>query len=191
MTVKERCSWCGTDPLYVDYHDHEWGRPVYGSVDLFERLTLEGMQAGLSWFTILKKRDHMTEVFLGFDPVQLHEQGPGLMDAWLADAGIIRHRGKLEAMVNNAGLCVEMGNDFSDFLWSFVDGEPLQNSLSSLHNVPAQTAESGAMSKALKKRGFKFVGPTTCYAFMQSVGMVNDHLISCPEYSTCRDLIAR
>lgn len=193
MTVKagQRCSWCLSDPLYMDYHDSEWGRPVRDGDALFERLVLEGMQAGLSWLTILKKRAHMSEVFLGFDSSRLVAEGPGLMANWLADPGIIRHRGKLDAMLNNAALRLHMGAEFSRFLWSFVDAAPVQNEWSALKSVPASTAASQAMSRALKKAGFKFVGPTICYAFMQSVGMVNDHLTTCPSHIICATAAAR
>ncbi|MDA1073635.1 MAG: DNA-3-methyladenine glycosylase I [Proteobacteria bacterium] len=193
MAVKEarRCGWCLSDPLYVDYHDNEWGRPVHDGDALYERLILEGMQAGLSWLTILKKRAHMTEVFFGFDPARLVAQGPRRMAGWLQDPGIIRHRGKLEAMLNNAQLRLQMGNDFSHHLWSFVDGVPVQNDWSSPKAVPAHSLASQAMSRSLKKAGFKFVGPTICYAFMQSVGMVNDHLTSCPSYGICAQVATR
>lgn len=188
MVKSHRCDWCGTDPLYVRYHDEEWGIPERGSIALFERLVLEGMQAGLSWITVLKKRERMRELFLEFDPVRLAATDETSVLAWLEDAGIIRHRGKLEAMVGNARAMLEMDEPFDTFLWSFVDGTPVQNQWCSLAEVPAQTPASVAMAKALKQKGFRFVGPTTCYAFMQSAGFVNDHVISCPAHKTCADL---
>ncbi|MCZ6853416.1 MAG: DNA-3-methyladenine glycosylase I [Gammaproteobacteria bacterium] len=182
-----RCAWCGSDPLYVEYHDNEWGIPEKNATALFERIVLEGMQAGLSWITVLRKREHMRACFFDFDPVRLAEDGRAYLPAWLEDSGLIRHRGKLEAMVTNAGIFLEFDN-FASYLWSFVDGAPKQNRWGSLSDVPAQTDESVAMGKGLKILGFRFVGPTTCYAFMQSAGLVNDHLVSCPSYAPCRKL---
>ena len=182
----ERCSWCGKDPLYVTYHDEEWGVPEFTDDALFERLVLEGMQAGLSWLTILRKRAHMRERFYGFDPQLLARAGPKEIDAWLQDPGIIRHRGKLSAMVGNAQAMAELGVGLGDFLWSFVDGKPQQNRWRKLDDVPAETAVSKEMAKALKQAGFRFVGPTTCYAFMQSAGLVNDHVIDCHAHELCR-----
>lgn len=149
-----------------------------GRRDLFELLTLEGMQAGLSWLTILKKRSHMREVFHGFELDRLAAAGDEDVEVWLHDAGIIRHRGKLNAMIGNARCFVDL-EDPAQFLWSFVDGAPLQNAWNALSSIPSQTTQSRTMSKALKKLGFKFVGPTICYAFMQSAGMVNDHVVGC------------
>lgn len=180
-----RCGWCGADPLYISYHDDEWGLPATDPVALFERLVLEGMQAGLSWYTVLKKRARMREVFFAFDPDRLARQGPRCLQQWLGDPGIIRHKGKLEAMIANASAYRALDGDFAQFIWSFVDGEPRQNRWRRLEQVPAQTAESLAMAKALKKIGFRFVGATTCYAFMQSAGLVNDHLIDCPAHDRC------
>jgi DNA-3-methyladenine glycosylase I len=187
VTSAQRCSWCGDDQLYVDYHDQEWGIPEYASAALFERLVLEGMQAGLSWYTVLKKRQHMREVFFNFEPAKLARFGPRRVDAWLQDAGIIRHRGKLEAMIGNARIFLGL-EDFSELIWSFVDGRAASNGYRRLQQVPATTAQSEAMAKSLKKLGFRFVGPTTCYAFMQSAGLVNDHLTHCPAYQVCKEL---
>jgi len=183
-----RCAWCGDDPLYVDYHDLEWGVPVTDRIELFERLVLEGMQAGLSWLTVLRKREHMRSSFCGFVPETIDRAGPGLMASWLADTGLIRHRGKLQAVIDNARACLAMGDRFPQFLWSVVDGKPIQNRWKSLGDVPSLTPRSEALSKALRKAGFSFVGPTVCYAFMQSAGLVNDHLVSCHRHRECRAL---
>lgn len=192
MTVKTtRCDWCGDDPLYVAYHDQEWGVPQGDPRALFERLVLEGMQAGLSWYTILKKRDHMREQFFNFDPVALSNRGPQRVTAWLNDPGVIRHRGKLEAMIGNAAAFLNKGEDFSDWLWSLVSHRPIRNRWRSPAQVPAFTDVSVEMSRQLKRAGFRFVGPTICYAFMQSVGMVNDHLVSCHRHAPCDELLRR
>lgn len=185
-----RCDWCTSDPLYIAYHDEEWGVPEKDERALFERLVLEGMQAGLSWFTILKKRAHMVERFHGFSPERLAETGEREIEDWLTDAGLIRHRGKLEAMVGNARLVAERPGQFAPLLWSFVDGTPIQNGFDSMQAVPAETEASRKMARELKKMGFRFVGPTTCYAFMQSAGMVNDHLTSCPAFERCGTIAA-
>jgi len=187
MVKARRCSWCGDDPLYVAYHDYEWGVPEYDGQALFERLVLEGMQAGLSWYTILKKREHMREVFFDFQPAKLARYGARRMGKWLQDPGIIRHRGKLEAMVENARCYLRL-EDFGGMVWSFVDGRPVQNRWRRLAEIPASTSQSVAMAKSLKQQGFRFVGPTTCYAFMQSVGMVNDHLTHCLAHERCKAL---
>lgn len=187
MVKARRCSWCGDDPLYVEYHDREWGVPERDSKALFERLVLEGMQAGLSWYTVLKKRQRMREVFFDFEPAKLVRYGPRRMDKWLQDAGIIRHRGKLEAMLTNAQAFAELA-DFSEFIWGFVDGRPVRNRFRRMEQIPATTPQSTAMAKSLKRHGFRFVGPTTCYAFMQSAGLVNDHLTSCPAHRRCEEL---
>lgn len=183
-----RCSWCGEDPLYVAYHDREWGVPVADSGELFERLMLEGMQAGLSWYTVLKKREHMRRRFFDFDPVALAEHGPDAMPRWLEDPGLIRHRGKLEALIGNARAYLSLDGTFARLVWSFVDGAPKQNRWQSMSLVPSQSAESRAMSQAFKRAGFRFVGPTICYAFMQSAGLVNDHLSTCHRHRICHDL---
>jgi len=188
MVKTSRCGWCGEDPLYVAYHDSEWGVPTFSPHALFERLALESMQAGLSWYTVLKKREHMRARFFQFDAETLHRQGPRALPSWLADAGVIRHRGKLQALIDNAGARLALGDDFVPLLWSFVGGKPLQNQWRQLAEVPAQTAASVAMAKALRHAGFRFVGPTTCYAFMQSAGLVNDHLVECDRHEPCRNL---
>lgn len=177
-----RCPWCGDDPLYVRYHDDEWGIPSRDETHLFEMLCLEGQQAGLSWITVLRKRERYREVFCGFDSEAIARQGERIVEQALLDPGVIRHRGKLEAIVNNAKATRRLRDEvgpLNEHLWSFVGGEPVLNRLRSLKDAPAKTPVSEAMSKDLKRRGFAFVGPTTCYAFMQAVGMVNDHLVSC------------
>lgn len=177
----ERCGWCGLDPLYQAYHDDEWGVPEYGSRALWEKLILDGFQAGLSWITILRKRDNFRAAFEGFDPARIAAWGDAQVEAALRNPGIIRHRGKIEATITNARayLEIEAAQGFSPFLWSFVGGRPLQNAWVRLADVPTQTPESQAMSRALKKHGFRFCGPVICYAFMQATGMVNDHLTRC------------
>lgn len=180
-----RCGWCTSDPLYIDYHDEEWGVPVRDAQGLFERLILEGMQAGLSWLTVLKKRAHMQTQFHGFDIHKLAVCGPTDVEAWLGDAGLIRHRGKLEAMIGNARLAAD-DPDFAAMLWAFAP--PRRRRFRRLSEVPAHTPESQAMSRGLKKAGYRFVGPTICYAFMQSVGMVNDHPTSCFRHEDCASL---
>lgn len=181
MTALTRCGWCGTDPLYVAYHDEEWGRPERDSRALFECLMLEGFQAGLSWITILKRREGFRAAFAGFDPVVLAGWGEAETLRLLADPGIIRHRGKIEATFAGARayLAIEAREGFSQFLWKHVGGQPIDNRLGDLSQAQAQTPASVVLSKALKAEGFKFVGPTITYAFMQAVGMVNDHMVSC------------
>ncbi|MBS0521068.1 MAG: DNA-3-methyladenine glycosylase I [Proteobacteria bacterium] len=179
---KPRCGWATADPLYEAYHDKEWGRPLKDDQALFELLTLEGCQAGLSWITVLRKREHYRKVYDGFDARKIARYTPAKLEKLLADPGIIRHRGKIEASVSNARAylaLVEREGSFSGFLWRFVDGKPKKNRPKSLKNVPARSLESDAMSKALKKAGFKFVGSTICYAFMQASGMVDDHVVGC------------
>lgn len=178
----ERCPWCESFDLYRHYHDEEWGVPLYDDCALFELLILEGAQAGLSWATILKKREHYRQVFDGFNPHLIAHYGEDKVAALLSDSGIVRNRAKIAATIQNAKAFQELtasGQTFSDFLWCFVDGVPIQNRWSSLAEVPAKTARSDAMSKALVRAGFKFVGSTICYAFMQAAGMVNDHLTTC------------
>jgi DNA-3-methyladenine glycosylase I len=186
MVKARRCGWCGDDPLYVAYHDREWGVPERDPNALFERLVLEGMQAGLSWYTILKKRENMRERFFAFEPARLAAAGEPDVAGWLTDPGIIRHRGKLEAMISNARAYLQL-EDFSGLLWSVVDGVPRQNRWRHLRSVPSETRESRELARLLKSAGFRFVGPTTCYAFMQSAGLVNDHLVSCPAHRRCAD----
>jgi DNA-3-methyladenine glycosylase I len=176
-----RCPWCGNDPLYVAYHDSEWGRPERDPRKLFELLILEGFQAGLSWITILRKREAFRAAFAGFDPETLASWGEPDVLRLLADPGIVRHRGKIEGTLRGARAFrrIEAGPGFSAFLWSFVGGQPVVNRPKTLSDVPVQTPQSQAMSKALKAERFSFVGPTITYAFMQASGMVNDHLVSC------------
>lgn len=182
-----RCSWCGDDELYQKYHDEEWGQPIYDDRELFEMLNLEGAQAGLSWITVLRKREHYRRVFDRFDPAKIAVYDEKKRAELLADPGIIRNKLKVNAFIVNAQLFLDMQDrsrkhgepSFSEHLWSFVGGEPIKNSPKTLKEVPANTVESDAMSKDLKKRGFKFVGSTICYAFMQACGMVDDHVESC------------
>lgn len=172
--------------LYIDYHDKEWGVPCYDANALFEMLSLEGAQAGLSWITILNKRENYRRLFANFDVVKIARFKTSKIDKLVLDPGIVRHRQKIEAFVNNAKVVVAMekrGESFVDYLWSFVDYNIVQNKHKSMSTVQSSTDQSRLMSKSLKKSGFKFVGPTTCYAFMQASGMVNDHLVSCPRYS--------
>lgn len=177
-----RCEWCGTDPLYVHYHDTEWGIPLRDDQALFERICLEGAQAGLSWITILRKRDNYRAAFDGFDPLKVAEYDGDRIEALMANAGIVRNRLKIQATIHNArcflDLQAELGS-FSDYLWAYVDGQPVQNAWPSLAHIPAETPVSLLLSKDLKRRGFKFVGPTICYAVMQACGLVNDHVLSC------------
>jgi len=177
-----RCDWCGTDPLYVAYHDTEWGVPERDDRALFEKLTLDGFQAGLAWITILRKRENFRAAFEGFDPAVIARYGEADVARLLGDAGIVRHRGKIEATIGNAQAWLDImeRGSFSEFLWDFVDGEPVQNAPRSMADVPAQTPASVALSKALKKEGFRFCGPTIVYAVMQACGLVNDHLVGCP-----------
>ncbi|NMG36083.1 DNA-3-methyladenine glycosylase I [Azoarcus sp. TTM-91] len=181
MTIT-RCSWAGSDPLYIDYHDKEWGVPERDPGKLFELLLLEGAQAGLSWITVLRKREHYRKVYDGFDIQRIARWDDAKRQALLADPGIIRNRAKVEAATLNARAWLEMeeaGVDPAQWLWRFVDGKPLQREVGGMAGLPASTPVSDAMSKALKARGFKFVGSTICYAFMQASGMVNDHFASC------------
>ena len=176
-----RCPWAKGDE-YIQYHDLEWGVPVHDDRLLFEFLILEGAQAGLSWAIILKKRDNYRKAFDQFDPARVARYGKKKQASLLGNAGIVRNRLKIDSAISNAKAFLAVQDEFGkfdDFIWSFVNGEPLQNSWESLSEVPAQTTESDAMSKDLKKRGFRFVGSTICYAFMQAVGMVNDHLVKC------------
>jgi DNA-3-methyladenine glycosylase I len=183
--MKKRCDWCGSDPLYVAYHDEDWGVPVHDDRLLFEMLILEGAQAGLSWFTILKKRENYRKAFHNFDCEKIARYTQRDINRLLADPGIVRNRLKIEAAVKNARGTIKIKEEFGTldaFLWRYVDGAPQQNAWEKLSDAPAKTAQSDAMSKDLKKSGFNFVGSTICYAFMQSVGMVNDHLVSCFRY---------
>jgi DNA-3-methyladenine glycosylase I len=178
---KTRCPWPGTDPLYVDYHDQEWGVPIYDKQKLFEFLILEGMQAGLSWITVLRKREHYRKVFNQFNAEKIARYSPSKIEKLLLDPGIIRNRLKVEGTVKNAKAYLKLQEqiDFSDFLWQFTEGKILQNKRKKMSDIPTHTKESDAMAKELKKCGFTFVGTTICYAHMQATGMVNDHLTSC------------
>jgi DNA-3-methyladenine glycosylase I len=184
--MPKRCGWVPADqPLYLAYHDDEWGVPVHDDVRLFEMLTLEGAQAGLSWSTILNKREGYRKAFAGFDPVKVARFTPSKVERLLLDPGIVRNRMKVESTVNNAARVAEVRRELgslSEYLWSFVGGEAIVGRFRKLGDIPAETAESKAMSKDLKKRGFAFVGPTVCYAFMQACGLVNSHVTSCFRY---------
>ncbi|HPF45526.1 MAG: DNA-3-methyladenine glycosylase I [Alphaproteobacteria bacterium] len=186
MNDKIRCHWCGDDPQYRDYHDQEWGVPVYDGRALFEKLILDGFQAGLSWITILRRRDNFISAFDQFDPVKIAAYDENDVERLMNDTGIIRNRMKIVATIKNAKCYLEMENEkpgsFSDFIWSFTDSKVKQNKPKTMGDIPAQSPESVAMSKALKKRGFGFCGPTICYAFMQAVGIINDHIVSCHRY---------
>jgi len=177
-----RCEWCLGDPLYVTYHDKEWGVPVHDDRKHFEYIVLDGMQAGLSWLTVLRKRENFRNAFSGFDPVAIAAYDMKKIEDLLRDRGIIRNRQKIEATIKNAGAfldIMEKFGDFDSFIWNFVGGQTIQNTRKSLSDLPAQTEESRAMSKELYSRGFRFVGPTICYAYMQAAGMVNDHIVGC------------
>ena len=182
---KTRCQWASGSPLMVDYHDLEWGVPVHDDRKLFEFLILEGAQAGLSWITILKKREHYRQVFDAFDPCKIAGYGKEKIARLLNDPGIIRNRRKIEAAVINARAFIDVQNEcgsFDAYIWRFVEGAVIQNSWKNPREIPSETKESGVMSSDLKKRGFRFAGPTICYAFMQAVGMVNDHTTDCFRY---------
>lgn len=182
-----RCNWCGTDPLYVSYHDTEWGVPEYDSRALFEKLLLDGFQAGLSWITILRKRDNFRRAFDGFDPEVMARYKPRKLEALMQDQGIVRNRLKIAASVTNAQAYLAIP-DFSSYLWSFVDGQPVQNQIGSPSEIPAKTPLAEKVSKDLLKRGFRFVGPTIVYAFMQACGLVNDHLTDCHRHEAVKRL---
>ncbi|AQR62883.1 DNA-3-methyladenine glycosylase [Brevundimonas sp. LM2] len=184
-----RCAWCGTDPLYVAYHDAEWGVPEWDARALWEKLVLDGFQAGLSWITILKKREAFRVAFDGFDPDRVAAYGEADRARLMADAGIVRSGAKIEATIRGARVFVGMrdrGEDFSAWLWSFVDGAPIQNAWADSEARPTQTEASVAMAKALKARGFGFCGPVIAYAFMQATGMVNDHGVACFRHAAVR-----
>lgn len=184
-----RCPWCGNDPLYMAYHDHEWGVPLHDEQRLFEMLTLEGAQAGLSWLTILRKREGYRRAFAGFDPQLVAGFGDADVARLLADPGIVRNRLKIASTISNARAVLEVQARYGSldaFLWGFVDGVPIRNSWRSMAEIPASTPVSDAMSRELKRHGFRFVGTTICYAHMQATGMVNDHLTGCFRYDQCR-----
>ncbi|XP_053600879.1 DNA-3-methyladenine glycosylase 1-like [Plodia interpunctella] len=177
-----RCAWVTKDPLYIKYHDEEWGKPEYDSLRLFEMICLEGQQAGLSWITILKKRQNYKKLFCNFDPYQIIKLTENDINNLLLTSEIIRHKGKINSILNNAKCYIKMevdNEDFSEFIWSFVNNKPIVNSWIHINDIPTESIQSNALSKALKKRGFKFVGATTCYAFMQACGLINDHLLNC------------
>jgi DNA-3-methyladenine glycosylase I len=185
VEVMNRCGWVNHDPLYIDYHDHEWGVPVYDDRTLFEFLNLEGAQAGLSWYTILKKRENYQVAFDHFDPEKIIQYDDKKIEELLKNEGIVRNKLKINAVITNAKaflIVVDEFGSFSKYIWSFVNGKPIQNHFKELKDVPASTEISDRMSKDLKKRGFKFVGSTICYAYMQAVGMVNDHIVTCDCY---------
>ena len=178
----ERCGWVSQDPLYIAYHDNEWGVPETDSKKLFEMICLEGQQAGLSWITVLKKRENYRACFHQFDPVKVAAMQEEDVERLVQDAGIIRHRGKIQAIIGNARAYLQMeqnGEPFVDFVWSFVNYQPQVTQATTLSEIPTSTSASDTLSKALKKRGFKFVGTTICYSFMQACGLVNDHVVGC------------
>ncbi len=180
--MPQRCAWVGDDPLYLDYHDREWGVPSHDPQHLFEMLTLEGAQAGLSWLTILRKREGYRELFVGFDAAKVARFDRRRVERLLQNPAIVRNRLKVESTVHNARAIVALekqGVDFAELVWSLVDGAPVQHRFRELSDLPSSTSVSKEMSRELKKRGFRFVGPTVCYSFMQAVGMVNDHVTGC------------
>jgi DNA-3-methyladenine glycosylase I len=190
MTDSLRCPWAGTDPLYVAYHDEEWGVPSRDDRHLFEMLVLEGAQAGLSWITILRKRESYRKAFAGFDPAEVARFGPKDVERLLGDAGIVRNRLKVESAIDSANAFLalqEEAGSFSSWLWAYVGGRPVESSFLEMREVPAKTPLAERISKDLRKRGFRFVGPTIVYAYLQAVGVVNDHLVSCPR----RQAVAR
>jgi len=188
-TKEKRCSWCLGSENYIEYHDKEWGVPCHDPIELFELINLEGAQAGLSWITILNKREGYRRLFANFDPVKIARFTDAKLDKIAADPAIVRHRGKVAAVKGNAEAWLAMkkeGTPFNEFIWSFVNHKTIQNKFKTMKDVPGSTSESEAMSKALKKKGFKFVGPTICYAFMQAAGLVNDHMVTCPQYKAVK-----
>ena len=190
--MKRRCEWCGSDPLYIAYHDDDWGIPLHDDCLLFEMLVLEGAQAGLSWLTILRKRENYRRAFHGFDPEIIAAYSNADIQRLLQDAGIVRNRLKIESAIHNARRVLEIKQgygSFSSFLWRYVDNIPQQNAWTSMSELPARTERSDMMSKDLKKLGFKFVGSTICYALMQSVGMVNDHVVGCFRYAEVKEMV--
>ena len=186
----ERCDWCGSDPLYCEYHDTEWGVPEWDGRALWEKLILDGFQAGLSWITILRKRDAFRAAFQGFEPEVIADWGAAEVARLLADPGIVRHRGKIEATIGNARAYLELGgaDAFRDMMWNYVDGQPLQNRFATQAEVPAQTPLSQRVSKDLKAAGFRFCGPTITYAWMEACGLVNDHLVTCHRHEAVKSL---
>lgn len=190
--MKNRCKWCGDDPLYIAYHDNEWGVPVHDDRLLFEFLILEGAQAGLSWLTILKKREKYRKAFENFDYATIANYSQHDVDRLLSDPGIVRNRLKIESVIKNARGVMKIKEEFGSFdayLWHYVDNTPILNEWRSMTQLPVKTEISEMMSKDLKKRGFNFVGPTICYAFMQAIGMVNDHITDCFRYEEVNTLV--
>ncbi len=188
--MKNRCEWAGNDPLYNDYHDNEWGIPVYDDHKLFEFLILETFQAGLSWITILRKRENFRKAFDHFDYIKIASYGEEKIDELLQNAGIIRNRLKIRSTINNAQAFIKVQQEFdsfSNYIWGFIDGKPIQNSYETLTDIPANTPLSDKISQDMKKRGFKFVGSTVIYAHMQATGMVNDHVKHCFRYEAVRN----
>ena len=188
--MPERCDWAGDDPLYIAYHDQEWGQPVHEERELFELLILEGAQAGLSWITILRKRENYRAAFDRFDPEKVARYDQARIEALLQDEGIIRNRLKINSAVQNAQAFLQVQEEFGSFdryIWGFVDHTPIQNGWETMRQIPASTPLSEQISKDLKKRGFNFVGPTIVYAYMQSIGMVNDHITSCFRYQEIKN----
>jgi DNA-3-methyladenine glycosylase I len=190
VTDQNRCHWAGEDPLYIRYHDEEWGVPKTNDIALFEKLVLEGFQAGLSWITILRKREHFRKVFDGFEPERIARYTDKTIAALMDDPGIVRNKLKIEATIDNAKAYLKLAEtgSLAHLLWDIAGGKPQQNSVSAKGSLLAETPTSKAMSKELKARGFRFVGPTTVYAFMQSVGMVNDHFVGCRRHADCAKL---
>lgn len=192
--MSNRCNWVSDDPLYIDYHDTEWGVPIYDDQLLFAKLILDGAQAGLSWITILRKRENYWQAFDNFDPEKIARYDDQKIAQLLQNPGIVRNRLKVQAAIKNARgyLAIrEKEGAFADFLWQFVDGAPIQNNWQTLSDLPTETTVSRAMSKALKSYGFNFVGPTICYAFMQAVGICNDHIVDCFRHAECVALAQR
>ncbi len=185
-----RCAWATSDPLYIAYHDEEWGVPKRDDRALFEKLCLEAFQSGLSWLTILRKREHFNTAFDGFDPQRVARYDGAKIAALMGDPGIIRNRAKIEAVIGNARALLRLRErgSFADYLWGFVDGVAVQNRFNDPADIPSSTPLSATLAKALKADGFAFVGPTTAYAFMQSVGLVNDHITGCPRHEACARL---
>jgi DNA-3-methyladenine glycosylase I len=183
-----RCSWCGTDPVYVHYHDTDWGLPEYDGRALWEKLILDGFQAGLSWITILKKRENFRRAFDGFRPEIIVGYDAEKVESLMRDAGIVRNRLKIVGTIESAKAYLAL-DDFSKYLWNFVDGKPVQNHFTSMQHVPAKTALTEKISKDLKQRGFKFVGPTIVYAFMQACGLINDHMVDCHRHEAVKKLV--
>lgn len=190
----KRCDWCHGNALYEEYHDKEWGVPVLDDRKLFEFILLEGAQAGLSWLTILKRRENYRRAFAGFDPVRVARFTEEDQKRLLTDEGIIRNRLKVASAISNARCFLEVAEEyghFAGYIWGFVDGKPLQNSFRTMRDIPASTELSDTISKDMKRRGFRFFGTTICYAHMQATGMVNDHLVTCPRHAACAKLASR